>query len=90
MRRDLISERHTARAELKELRRLREVETEELNLVKAPRDSLRTGFDESENKLKEAANIIEALNKMVANLEGSLKGKEDAFTTLKGGCGIPD
>lgn len=59
------------------------METEELNIVKASRDSLQTGFDESERKQKLAAEILEALNKKVADLEGNLKEKEDTFVAYK-------
>lgn len=84
---DLLSERDNARPELKEMRRLRQVETEELKIVKASRDSLPTGFDESEKKVKEGTKILEALNKKVADLKGSLKEREHAFAAYKVGIG---
>lgn len=61
-RRNLVFKRDEARAELKELRCLREAYLEELNLAKASRDSLQISLDETDKKLKDAAGVIETLN----------------------------
>lgn len=60
---------------------------EELNIVKASRDSLQIGFDEAEKKLKDTADIVNAINKKVANLEGSLKAKDDTSASYKAKIG---
>lgn len=86
-RRDLISERDDAQAALKEQQHLRETELEELNIIKASRDSLQISLDETEKKLKEAVGVIKAINKQAVDLEGRLKANKDAFAAYKASVG---